>query len=256
MTWPAPTLPIDFTNATAQQDLHPDAHNVTNQTLNDDYRPELTRVGDLIAGTISVYQGDDPAGNAVIVGDTVRIKTRLMSRYTGTEIAGRIRYDPSNTVPFRNANTTTPIVTTGGTPVPFLGVQFTTANGLGWPNGGYLDVMGTCLLRHKGGTGQSIAQLSCGIGLPPAPFTPGDPVLVNEPTTWPSTTSRSRIQLTAPVVVSGVDVGTSEAGLFNSFCFEIPPGTTDGVWGWIGVAHTGAPVDAVSGNITVRAWAD
>ena len=45
MTWPAPDLPINFTNATQSLDTHPSAHNTTNLSLNDDYRPELTRVG-------------------------------------------------------------------------------------------------------------------------------------------------------------------------------------------------------------------
>lgn len=42
MTWPAPDLPIGFSNEDAQVDLHPDAHNQTNATLNSDYRPQIS----------------------------------------------------------------------------------------------------------------------------------------------------------------------------------------------------------------------
>ena len=45
MAWPAPDLPISYTNATVSLDTHPSAHNDTNQSLNNDYRPELIRVG-------------------------------------------------------------------------------------------------------------------------------------------------------------------------------------------------------------------
>ncbi len=45
MAWPAPDLPINYTNATVSLDTHPSSHNDTNQSLNDNYRPELIRVG-------------------------------------------------------------------------------------------------------------------------------------------------------------------------------------------------------------------
>ena len=45
MTWPAPDLRIDFQNATVSADTHPAAHNDTNLSLNDDYRPEIIRIG-------------------------------------------------------------------------------------------------------------------------------------------------------------------------------------------------------------------
>lgn len=35
MAWPPPVLPINFTNATPQQDTHPAAHVATNQAVND-----------------------------------------------------------------------------------------------------------------------------------------------------------------------------------------------------------------------------
>ena len=48
MTWPAPDLPFDFQNATISADTHPSAHNDTNLSLNDDYRPEIIRLGDVV----------------------------------------------------------------------------------------------------------------------------------------------------------------------------------------------------------------
>ena len=50
MTWPAPDLPINYQNATVSADTHPAAHNDTNLTLNDDYRPEINRLGGVVAG--------------------------------------------------------------------------------------------------------------------------------------------------------------------------------------------------------------
>ena len=256
MTWPAPTLPIDFTNATAQQDLHPDAHNVTNQTLNDDYRPELTRVGDLIDGTRTVYQGDDPAGNAVVVADTVRIRTRFVSRYQGSTILGRIKYEPT-VGGFAFATRSTDLTTVSGTVTPYVGVFVDTTNDIGFPNGGILEVSGTAVFNHQGASGSSVAALTCGIGLPPAPFDPGAPALQNEPTSWPTTTSRTRTVLTAPVAVGGVDVGIEQAGLYNRWLFEIPANTPNGVWGWLGVLHpTGPALVVSSGAVMARAWAD
>ena len=54
MTWPPADLPIDFQNATPQENTHPDAHNATNQTINADLVPEIIRVGEL-AETIGLY---------------------------------------------------------------------------------------------------------------------------------------------------------------------------------------------------------
>lgn len=48
MAWPPDPLPIDFTNSTPQEDAHPDAHNDTNVTINDDIAPEVTRLGGVV----------------------------------------------------------------------------------------------------------------------------------------------------------------------------------------------------------------
>ena len=65
MTWPPAGLPIDFENATPQENTHPDAHNATNQTINDDIVPEINRVGAL-AETIGLYL---PLTGGTLTGD-------------------------------------------------------------------------------------------------------------------------------------------------------------------------------------------
>ena len=70
MTWPAPDLPIDFTNATPQQDAHPDAHNATNLTLNDNYRPEIIRLGSAVnTAQETADQGVADAAQAVVTAN-------------------------------------------------------------------------------------------------------------------------------------------------------------------------------------------
>jgi len=65
MTWPPADLPIDFENATPQENTHPDAHNATNQTINADLVPEIKRVGAL-ADTIGLYL---PLSGGTLTGD-------------------------------------------------------------------------------------------------------------------------------------------------------------------------------------------
>jgi hypothetical protein len=65
MTWPPAGLPIDFENATPQENTHPDAHNATNQTINNDIVPEINRVGAL-AETIGLYL---PLTGGTLTGD-------------------------------------------------------------------------------------------------------------------------------------------------------------------------------------------
>jgi hypothetical protein len=65
MTWPPAALPIDFENATPQENTHPDAHNTTNQTINADLVPEINRVGAL-ADTIGLYL---PLTGGTLTGD-------------------------------------------------------------------------------------------------------------------------------------------------------------------------------------------
>jgi hypothetical protein len=53
MTWPPAVLPIDFENATPQENTHPDAHNTTNQTINNDIVPEINQKLALSGGTVT-----------------------------------------------------------------------------------------------------------------------------------------------------------------------------------------------------------
>jgi len=56
MAWPPPTLPINFTDATPQQTAHPDAHNKTNQAINDivaHVNKAVQFAGSIVATTLS-----------------------------------------------------------------------------------------------------------------------------------------------------------------------------------------------------------
>ena len=75
MPWPAPDLPINFSNSTVSLDTHPGAHNATNLALNNNYKPELSRVGTQLAGTQSVYRGTSPTADADIRTDGRIVRT-------------------------------------------------------------------------------------------------------------------------------------------------------------------------------------
>ena len=64
MTWPAPDLRIDYQNVTVSADTHPLAHNDTNLTLNDDYRPEINRIGGQLEDGYLFHQRQDFSGSA------------------------------------------------------------------------------------------------------------------------------------------------------------------------------------------------
>jgi hypothetical protein len=88
MTWPPADLPIDFENATPQENTHPDAHNATNQTINADLVPEINRVGAL-AETIGLYL---PLSGGTLTGDlTVEGNIKGVSKVqfvVGDDVAG------------------------------------------------------------------------------------------------------------------------------------------------------------------------
>jgi hypothetical protein len=66
MAWPPPDLPQTFDNATASTDIHPTAHNTTNQYLNDDYRPQIqANIGD-IATNATLLANFIPGSSAAI----------------------------------------------------------------------------------------------------------------------------------------------------------------------------------------------
>jgi hypothetical protein len=95
MTWPPAELPIDFENATPQENTHPDAHNTTNQTINADIVPEINRVGAL-ADTIGLYlplAGGTVTGNLQVNGGLqvdgnsdlkINVPTDFWSQASGT----------------------------------------------------------------------------------------------------------------------------------------------------------------------------
>ena len=69
MTWPPADLPIDFQNATPQENTHPDAHNATNQTINADLVPEIKRVAAIAdAGPYLPLAGGTLSGNLQVSG--------------------------------------------------------------------------------------------------------------------------------------------------------------------------------------------
>lgn len=74
MTWPAPDLRIDYQNATVSADTHPGAHNETNLTLNDDYRPEILRLGNVVNDSYAA--GDGTAVTGITAETTLAGVTR------------------------------------------------------------------------------------------------------------------------------------------------------------------------------------
>ena len=87
MTWPPASLPIDFENATPQENTHPDAHNTTNQTINADLVPEINRVGAL-ADTIGLYL---PLAGATLTGD-LQVDGKIIVKAGGT-LTGDLQVD-------------------------------------------------------------------------------------------------------------------------------------------------------------------
>ena len=101
MTWPAPDLRIDFQNATVSADTHPGAHNATNLSLNDDYRPEIVRIGNelltylpLSGGTVTGALQVDGVATLNADGEAVTLAgTRpYMGVYFGGTRAGYFGY--------------------------------------------------------------------------------------------------------------------------------------------------------------------
>ena len=159
MTWPAPDLPIAYTNTTVSFDTHPEAHNDTNTSLNTNFKPELTRVGDELAGTQSVFVGTDPNAAASILSDSLLIDTvtggismrpntgYVLNSNTGT--AGRIQRNDINSTAagyvavwdgaYNTFFESAPSFTTGTTPVPATDRVLTIPAGK-WSRGGYIDV--------------------------------------------------------------------------------------------------------------------
>ena len=88
MTWPPASLPIDFENATPQENTHPDAHNTTNQTINADLVPEINRVGAL-ADTIGLYL---PLAGGTLTGD-LQVDGKIIVKSGGGATNAAIGFD-------------------------------------------------------------------------------------------------------------------------------------------------------------------
>ena len=134
MPWPAPDLPINFSNSTVSLDTHPGAHNATNLALNNDYRPELSRVGTQLAGTQSVYRGTSTTAAAEI---------RTDGTITRTNNANSLPYPiymVANGGRQANLQNDTGSSSTGTTVVTYLEM---TAEG-DWTRGGQIDIEVAC----------------------------------------------------------------------------------------------------------------
>ena len=135
MPWPAPDLPINFQNATVSLDTHPQAHNATNLSLNNDYRPELSRVGSSLAATQSVYQGVTPTGTAIIRADNaISLQTNLgniIRRNSAGDNQGSI---PAFVTAARTSSSESGF-TTGATPVTAYTLAITGT----FPRGGFIQ---------------------------------------------------------------------------------------------------------------------
>jgi len=234
MTWPAPNLPIDFTNTTAQQDNHPDAHNETNQSLNDNYRPQITTNKNDIADTRSVYSGTDPAGIATINSDSVRFRTQAsINRYDvgAGNFRGRFPYCNLTGGVFSDSSTAAGF-TTGSTPVAAFTSEIPTINGEGWPNGGFVVLTATALFTFQ--TADADAALRGGIGIE------------SDNLAYPTTNGGTRARVTAD---------QPRVGLSHTWTFEIPNGT-DRVWVGPGIANIqGAALGFQQGAVVVNSFA-
>jgi len=92
MTWPAPTLKFDYSNTDPQQDQHPLAHNSTNQSLNDNYRPQISANLASIQAIRQGYQGT-PAERLTIVsagGVTLKSSAAIQRRLDNDTLVGSI----------------------------------------------------------------------------------------------------------------------------------------------------------------------
>lgn len=128
MTWPPAALPIDFENATPQENTHPDAHNATNQTINADLVPEINRVGAL-ADTIGLYlplSGGTLTGELRCAGDSnltiasYAQRGLIIDRTANPNVVGLVEFMPS----YEAGATTCDIKVDGNGVVRFRGDKF------------------------------------------------------------------------------------------------------------------------------------
>ena len=214
MPWPAPDLPINFQNATVSLDTHPQAHNATNLSLNNDYRPELSRVGSSLAATQSVYQGNDDAGSSVIWAATgIRLRTDadvIIQSVDGTS-RGRV---PALFFAGRTGGSLTGF-TTGATPVATSRTLDFTGT---FPRGGYIQARYSVRFTHNTSNGIGFIypgwNTGGGIQFATATYTVGA-VVVSGTDQWVETTYTVTIPTGAvnPQLVLGVADGGNVGGV-------------------------------------------
>ena len=82
MTWPAPDLPFAFQNATISADTHPNAHNETNVSLNDNYRPEIIRLGSIVDDLLPLPISKSAGTGVADIGSTPVVLTAVSASVT------------------------------------------------------------------------------------------------------------------------------------------------------------------------------
>lgn len=185
MTWPAPDLRIDYQNATVSADTHPAAHNDTNVTLNDNYRPELTRVGGVADSTAAnfftesdVAKIKSPSGRPIIldgvdavVGDVYgnRLFQTLSSGTTQVLATGGTPIDNTVTTAVTCARTGVAVITACGdlrlvdTGAASIETQISTDGGA-WLGVAPLAILGSPSGNHRAACGL-VYQLSLAAGV-------------------------------------------------------------------------------------------
>ena len=220
MPWPAPDLPVNFANATVSQDTHPNAHNATNISLNNNYRPELTRVGAAIDGTRTVYLGANPTTDAAII--------RTNGVLQRQNAIGTPQGDIASHAGIAQASGTALGATSGPSPALALQVQFLQ----GFPNGGTATITATARFTPSAAN-PGVAFVVPGFKL----NSDGAPI------GWFNSLSAD-----GGYCADGIPTVGSV-----TLHFAIPPNTTD-VWGCLGVFDTGESLLVNSGYIELTCW--
>ena len=216
MTWPAPDLPINFTNATQSLDTHPTAHNATNLSLNDDYRPELTRVGGELQDVRDQVVVSGPANDITLITDGKVERRDQADALRGNVLAYQTTIE---------GQTDNDAFSTGGNPVEYYRVTHTGT----FPAGGRVTVQAHVLAVFN--VGATIAELVPGVAF-------------NGAATATYVDSYRR-------VFGKLSVAGDTVGLMSIWEQNIPPGTTS-VAGAIGVADTGNSFRITKGGLIVK----
>ena len=163
MTWPAPTLKFDYSNTDPQQDEHPLAHNSTNQSLNDNYRPQISANLAEITAIRGVVQGSSPGPVTVLAsGAEIRLSSAgaAQRRREDGSLLGNIAVRVGNTT--FSATNTAPTDTTGPGYVSAVQVAPGVA---AFTNGGYVTIRAICQVERENTDGTFYLQCGWDMGL-------------------------------------------------------------------------------------------